>query len=72
MTYMYMYTIAAYVSPMYMSQELVKALNENLRLSSSVTELESDMKRQLQQHQRQMEEAQTTIASLHTRQMADR
>ena len=50
----------------------MKALNENSHLSSTITQLETDMKSQLQRHQQQMEEARATIASLHSRQMADR
>ena len=50
----------------------MKALNENSQLSSSLSQLEADMKRQLQLHQKQTEEAQATIVSLHNRQMADR
>jgi chromosome segregation ATPase len=53
-------------------QELVKALDENAMLSSRVTQLETDMKRQLHEYQRQTSDAQTTITSLHNRQMADR
>ena len=53
-------------------QELVKALDEKAVLVARVAELEGDMKRQLQEQQRQTSEAQNTISSLHSRQMADR